>query len=68
MEQCVLGVTQNQNESFNSMIWNRCPKNEFASTIVVEISVDMAVITFYSGQGHEGAYWNGSSMVWVQPF
>ena len=51
MERCVLGATQNQNESFNSVIWNRCPKIEFASSVVVEIAVDLAVITFNSGQG-----------------
>lgn len=48
---CILGATQNQNESFNSIIWNRCPKTEFAGPQVVEIAVDLAVITFNSGQG-----------------
>ena len=47
----MLGVTQNQNESFNSIIWNQCPKTEFCSAIVVSITVDLAVITFNSGQG-----------------
>ena len=28
MESCVLGATQNLNESFNSTIWQRCPKTE----------------------------------------
>lgn len=40
---------QNQNESVNSMIWNRCPKTEFTSPIAVEIAVDLAVVTFNSG-------------------
>ena len=40
MERCVLGATQNQNESFNSIIWNRCPKTDFASVAVVEMCVD----------------------------
>ena len=51
MERCVLGATQNQNESFNSIIWNRCPKTDFASVAVVEMCVDLAVITFNSGMG-----------------
>ena len=51
MERCVLGATQNQSESFNSMIWNQCPKTEFASPIVVEIAVHMAEVTFSSGHG-----------------
>ena len=50
MERCVLGATQNQNESFNSLIWRRCVKTEFCSLDVVEISVSLAVITFNSGQ------------------
>ena len=47
MERC---ATQNQNESFNSLIWNRCVKTEFCSAEVVEIAVGLAVITFNSGQ------------------
>ena len=50
MECCVLGSTQNQNESFNSLIWNRCPKIEFCSADIVEIATNLAVITFNSGQ------------------
>ena len=30
MERCVLEVTQNQNELFNSTIWQRCPKKSSA--------------------------------------
>ena len=28
MESCVLGATENLNESFNSTIWHHCPKTE----------------------------------------
>lgn len=51
MERCVLGATQNQNESFNGTIWNRVPKTEFCSSEVVALAVDLAVIAFNSGQG-----------------
>ena len=50
MERCVLGATQNQCESFNSVIWNRCPKVDFYSSAVVEIAANMAVLTFNSVQ------------------
>ena len=50
MEHCVLGATWNQNESFNSTIWQRCPKTEFCSATTVEIAVNLAVISFNSGQ------------------
>lgn len=42
MERCVLGATQNQNESFNAIIWNHCPKVGFCSCNVVEIAVNLA--------------------------
>jgi hypothetical protein len=51
MDRCVLGATQNQCESFNSVIWNRCPKTDFYSSTVVEIAAYMAVLTFNSGHG-----------------
>ena len=50
IEHCLLGASQNQNESFNSLIWNRCPKIEFCSSTVVSIAVDLAVMTFNSGK------------------
>ena len=50
MDCCILGVTQNQNESFNSTIWQRCPKTEFCSATKVEIIVNIAIISFNSGQ------------------
>ena len=51
MERCVLGATQNLNESFNSTIWQHCPKTrEFCSATTVEIAVNLAVISFNSSQ------------------
>ena len=50
MERCVLGATQNQNESFNAVVWDRCPKTDFSSSVVVEIAANLAVITFNSGK------------------
>ena len=44
MQRCVLGATQNQNESFS-----RCPRTEFCSMVVVETAVNMAVMAFNSG-------------------
>ena len=45
------GRPSTQNELFNSLIWNRCPKTEFCSADIVEIATNLAVITFNSGQG-----------------
>ena len=49
LEKCVLGANQNQNESFNSIIWSQCPKTGFCSHISVEIAVYLAAITFNHG-------------------
>ena len=49
LERCVLGATQNQNESFNSIIWSRCPKTLFCSLVSVDIAVNLAMITFNHG-------------------
>ena len=50
MERCVLGLTQNQIESLNSTIRQRCQNTDFCSTTMVEIAVNLAVIFFNSGQ------------------
>ena len=33
LEKCVLGATQNQNESFNNIVWSRCPMTGFCSVV-----------------------------------
>ncbi len=48
LEKCVLGATQNQNESFNNIVWSRCPKTGYCSLVSVEIAVDLAA-TFNHG-------------------
>ena len=49
LEKCVLGATQNQNESFYNIIWSRCPKTGFCSLVSVDIGVNLVVITFNHG-------------------
>ena len=44
LEKCVLGATQNQNESFNNIFWSRCPKTGFCSVVSVDIAVNLAAI------------------------
>ena len=46
---CLLGCTQNQNESLNSVIWRRCPKVSHARIHSVEIAVYLAILTFNHG-------------------
>ena len=49
LDRCLLGATQNQNESFNSTIWLRCPKSRFSCPKSVNVAVSLAVITFNHG-------------------
>ena len=49
LERCLPGCTQNQNESFNALIWKRCPKYLWRGSRVVCTAVDMAVLAFNSG-------------------
>ena len=49
LERCVMGATQNQNESFNSVVWLRCSKTDFSSPATVKLAVNLAVLTFNRG-------------------
>ena len=45
----MLGATQNQNESFNAVVWNRCSKTDFTSALTVQTAVNLAVLSFNRG-------------------
>lgn len=49
LEKCLMGATQNRNESFNKLIWARAPKTEFCSLATVQIAVSHATLVFNSG-------------------
>ena len=46
MEKCLHGKTQNQNESFNSMIWDQIPKTRYVPPTQLELGVYDAVANF----------------------
>lgn len=46
LERCVGGFTQNNNESFNQLIWKSTPKILKAGSKIVEIDALTAVSTF----------------------
>ena len=50
LEKCLLGATQNRNESFNNLVWARSPKTEFTTKATIEIAVSHAVLVFNSGR------------------
>ena len=49
LEKCLLGATQNRNENFNSLIWARAPKMEYATRSTIEVAVSQAMLVFNSG-------------------
>ena len=49
MERCLLGFSQNQNESFNSLIWKRAPKHTWQGPKRVELAAYLAVLHFNYG-------------------
>ncbi|XP_055874806.1 uncharacterized protein LOC129924445 [Biomphalaria glabrata] len=49
LQRCLLGSTQNANESFHSCIWNICSKSRFSSLKKVNFSVLAAVGQFNFG-------------------
>lgn len=50
LKKCLSGKTQNQNESFNSVIWRVCPKTSGCSKLIADIATHDAVITFNGGK------------------
>ena len=49
LSKCLHGMTQNANESFNQILWNKCPKNVFRGRTVLELGVSSAVVAFNEG-------------------
>ena len=47
LSQCQRGLTQNQNESLNNVVWSKCPKRVFCGKSRLTISVCEAV-TYYN--------------------
>jgi len=49
LERCIGGFTQNNNESFNQLIWKITPKNVSGNAEIVEIAANVAACTFNEG-------------------
>lgn len=49
LRKCLMGKTQNSNESFNSVLWSLCPKKGFAGKDVVAIAAYEASLVFNEG-------------------
>lgn len=49
MSRCLLGMTQNANESFHAVVWSHCPKHIFVGSKRVAIATALAVANFNRG-------------------
>ena len=50
LEKCLHGKTQNQNEAFNGMVWNRIPKSTYVGADQFNLGVYDAVANFNIGR------------------
>lgn len=50
LKKCLHGGTQNANESFHHLVWERCPKSVFVGRDRLEIAVRDATIVFNDGE------------------
>ena len=56
LQRCVLGATQNANESLNSMVWIRCPKHKFSGAKTVRYAAAAAVLAFNGGSSRMAGF------------
>jgi hypothetical protein len=49
LKRCVLGATQNANESLNGLVWSRCHKHKHHGTKAVQCAVASGVLQFNCG-------------------
>lgn len=49
LKKCLHGQTQNCNEAFNGVLWNKCPKEVFVGKTILELATNSAVIHFNEG-------------------
>ena len=53
LDKCLHGLTQNACESFNSLVWQRCPKEHFSGQDYLDFAIADAVVHFNDGKrGH----------------
>ena len=49
LARCILGATQNPNESINSLVWARCSKHKFHGLPAIQFAASAAVLHFNGG-------------------
>ena len=49
LDRCIHGQTQNANEAFDHILWQKCPKEVFVRRDTLEMSLYSAIITCHDG-------------------
>ena len=49
LKRCLHGKTENFNESFNNIVWLKCPKTVFVNQQSIEVGVNSAILQFNDG-------------------
>ena len=49
LKRCLRGLTQNQNEAANGVLWSKCPKRKFCGLTKVKLAVAETVLEFNTG-------------------
>ena len=51
LKRCLQGLTQNQNEAINGLLWSKCPKTKFCGKVKVLLAVSETISHFNTGSG-----------------
>ena len=51
LKPCLQGLTKNQNEAINGLLWSKCPKTKFCSKVKVLLVVSKTISHFNTGSG-----------------
>ena len=54
LERCQKGLTQNQNESLNNILWSKCPKRVFCGQTKLKSAASLSVLTWNCGAAGQG--------------
>lgn len=58
LKRCLKGMTQNQNEAANGVLWSKCPKTKFCGARRVRIAVCETVAIFNTGAASKAVIMN----------
>ena len=64
LSRCLKGMTQNQNESANGVLWFKCPKTKFCGARRVRIAVCETIAAFNTGAASKAVV----MILWCYPW